>query len=102
MTANSAEYVGLDVGGTFLKGARIDETGRVLSRLHDPIRKESRDALLAQFAGAVKTLEQDVPPTSSPTYSAVLAVIRALGRSWRPESGENREPGRGAVLEVEA
>jgi len=61
MTANTAEYVGLDVGGTFLKGARIDETGRVLSRLHEPIRKESREALLAQFAGAVKTLEQDVP-----------------------------------------
>jgi len=61
MTANTAEYVGLDVGGTFLKGARIDETGRVLSRLHDPIRKESREALLTQFAGAVKTLEQDVP-----------------------------------------
>jgi glucokinase len=61
MTANSAEYVGLDVGGTFLKGARIDETGRVLTRLHDPIQKESREALLAQFAGAVKTLEKDVP-----------------------------------------
>jgi glucokinase len=61
MTANAAEYVGLDVGGTFLKGARIDETGKVLARLHDPIQKESREALLAQFAGAVKTLEKDVP-----------------------------------------
>jgi glucokinase len=61
MTANATEYVGLDVGGTYLKGARVDETGRVLARLHDPIQKDSRDALLAQLAAAIGTLEGDGP-----------------------------------------
>jgi glucokinase len=32
-----AAYVGIDVGGTFLKGARIDATGKVLARLHEPL-----------------------------------------------------------------
>lgn len=61
MTSPPAEYVGLDVGGTYLKGARIDETGRVLARLHDPIEKDSPAALLAQLASAVRTLEGEGP-----------------------------------------
>jgi len=50
-------YVGLDVGGTFLKGARIDATGRVLSRLHQPIRKSTSAEIMEQLASAVETLE---------------------------------------------
>ena len=61
MTSNSIEYVGLDVGGTYLKGARIDESGRVRSRLHEPIAKDSPQALLGQLAAAVKTLESGGP-----------------------------------------
>jgi glucokinase len=61
MTSPPAEYVGLDVGGTYLKGARIDEAGRVLARLHQPIEKGSQPALLGQLAAAVRTLEGQVP-----------------------------------------
>jgi glucokinase len=61
MTSHAAEYVGLDVGGTYLKGARIDEEGRVLGRLHDPIEKGSPSALLGQLAQAVKSLEGEAP-----------------------------------------
>ena len=45
-------FVGLDVGGTFLKGARLSENGQVLARLHEPIRKESTQALLSQLEDA--------------------------------------------------
>jgi glucokinase len=61
MTSPPAEYVGLDVGGTYLKGARIDESGRVLARLHEAVDKQSPPALLAQLAAAVRTLEGEVP-----------------------------------------
>jgi glucokinase len=54
-------FLGLDVGGTFLKGARIDARGRIQERLHEPIRKETADDLLGQFEAAVRTLEKGSP-----------------------------------------
>jgi glucokinase len=52
-------FVALDVGGTFLKGARIEGAGRVAARLHDPIARESRETLLAQLVNAVKALDPE-------------------------------------------
>jgi glucokinase len=54
-------YIGLDVGGTYLKGARIDVRGEILARLHEPIRKDSSDALRDQLQDAVRRLEGDGP-----------------------------------------
>ena len=54
-----AMYVGLDVGGTNLKGARIGESGEVLARLHEPIVRDRPEDLLAQFEKAVRTLRGD-------------------------------------------
>jgi glucokinase len=61
MPVPDSAYIGIDVGGTFLKGARIDPTGKVLARLHEPIRKASSGELLGQLAGAVETLEKAGP-----------------------------------------
>ncbi len=61
MSAQASDIIGLDVGGTFLKGARVDTEGRVLDRLHQPIAKESTETLLAQLAAAAATLEAGVP-----------------------------------------
>jgi glucokinase len=52
-------FIGLDVGGTFLKGARIGESGQVLARLHEPIVRERAEDLLAQFEHAVEALRGD-------------------------------------------
>lgn len=49
--------IGLDIGGTFLKGARIDEAGRVAARLHEPVAKRSAEALLGQIEAAVASLD---------------------------------------------
>src|SRR5688572_19699557 len=54
-------FLGLDVGGTFLKGARIDARGRIQERLHEPIRKDTAEELLSQFEAAVRTLEAGRP-----------------------------------------
>jgi hypothetical protein len=59
---SDAAYIGLDLGGTFLKGARIDPTGKVLARLHEPVRKATTPELLTQLAGAVETLEKGAGP----------------------------------------
>lgn len=61
MTSPSSVYAGLDVGGTYLKGARVDESGRILARLHEPIAKETTQELLGQLAWAVRTLEPSEP-----------------------------------------
>jgi glucokinase len=61
MRAHPGVFAGLDVGGTYLKAARIEESGRVLARLEEPIERESSDGLLGQLARAVKTLEADGP-----------------------------------------
>jgi glucokinase len=52
-------FLGLDVGGTFLKGACLDDRGAVLSRLHEPIRQDSPQSLLAQLTDAVQKLETE-------------------------------------------
>jgi glucokinase len=57
--ADPESYIGIDVGGTFLKAACIDGGGRILRRLHDPIRKDSAGALLDQLQEAVETLGRD-------------------------------------------
>jgi glucokinase len=52
-----ATYVGLDVGGTFLKGARVDGSGRIVERLHEPIAKDGIADLLRQFEQAISILD---------------------------------------------
>ena len=54
-----AMFIGLDVGGTNLKGARLDESGEVLARLHEPVVREKPEDLLAQFEQAVRKLRGD-------------------------------------------
>ncbi len=54
--------MGLDVGGTFLKGARVASDGTIAARLHRPVAKESADALLHQLAQAVAELERGAEP----------------------------------------
>jgi glucokinase len=53
---NAPMFVGLDVGGTYLKGAYVDESGAVLSRLHEPVHKDG-ESLLRQLTDAVRKLE---------------------------------------------
>lgn len=50
-------FVGLDVGGTNLKAARIDRDGRVLDRRQEPIAKSSVGELLDQLEHAVQALD---------------------------------------------
>ena len=50
-------FVGLDVGGTNLKAARIDRDGRVLDRRQEPIVKSSVAELLDQLERAIEALD---------------------------------------------
>src|SRR5262245_61311755 len=50
-------FIGLDIGGTFLKGARIDDQGTVHGRLHQAVRQDSAEAFLGQIVSAVRELE---------------------------------------------
>lgn len=61
MTERREAFLGLDVGGTYLKGARIDDSGAVLERLHDPVERGSTEALVRQLADAVRRLENGGP-----------------------------------------
>src|SRR5271169_6896150 len=74
----SASYVALDVGGTFLKGARVEGAGRIVQGLHEPIAKDGLDALLAQLERAVKTLD---PAAEAAAVGIGIPGIVAHGRS---------------------
>jgi glucokinase len=54
-------WIGLDVGGTFLKGAAVDAAGEVGARLHEPVARDGARDLLGQLADAVRRLEGDRP-----------------------------------------
>jgi glucokinase len=49
-------FLGLDVGGSFLKGALVDPSGKVVERLHEPIAKGSLEGLLDQLERAANGL----------------------------------------------
>ena len=53
------DFIGLDLGGTFLKAARVAPDGVVGRRLREPLESDSADGLLSQLARAVGMLEQE-------------------------------------------
>jgi glucokinase len=53
------DVIGLDLGGTFLKAARVAPDGTLGRRLREPVSGETADDLLSQLARAVRTLEED-------------------------------------------
>jgi glucokinase len=59
------DAVGLDVGGTSLKAARVDGSGRVLEHLEEPVCKQSLMPLLDQMQSAVRRLEAGLGPCSA-------------------------------------
>jgi glucokinase len=72
--------VGLDVGGTFLKGACLDGEGRVLARLHEPVDRASSDGLLDQLTRAVRHLETEGCPVQAVGVGLPAIVEARTGR----------------------
>lgn len=56
MPPSTLRFVGLDIGGTYLKGAVVNPSGKVEDRLHEPVRKESLEALIEQLVRAISGL----------------------------------------------
>ncbi len=56
--------VGLDVGGTNLKGARVSGEGAVLASLHEPTVRDSGEQLLEQLERAVGRLVEPGTPVA--------------------------------------
>jgi glucokinase len=80
MADSAATYIGLDVGGTFLKGARMDAEGKILSRLSEPIKKASSAEILGQLAAAVESLEAKAGPVAAVGVGLPGIVERTKGR----------------------
>jgi glucokinase len=80
----SASFVGLDVGGTFLKGALVSADGEVSARLHQPIARASAEALLSQLASATVQLESGSGPAVAIGVGLPGIVNRRTGKLYRP------------------
>jgi glucokinase len=61
MALESRMYVGLDVGGSSVKGARVDAEGNIAERLQQAVVRTSGEALLAQLEEVVRGLSGDEP-----------------------------------------
>jgi glucokinase len=55
------DVIGLDLGGTFVKAARVAPDGTIGRRLRERVSGGTADDLLSQLARAVATLEEDGP-----------------------------------------
>ena len=55
-TVSGPAFVGLDVGGTAVKGALVDGAGTIVSRLHEPVARQDTELLLGQLARAAREL----------------------------------------------
>jgi glucokinase len=80
----SAAFVGLDVGGTFLKGALVSGEGEVRARLHQPTARDSAEALLSQLASATAQLEAGSGPAAGVGVGLPGIVNRRTGKLYRP------------------
>jgi glucokinase len=54
--SSALRFIGLDIGGSFLKGASVSPSGKVEKHLHEPVVKETLPDLLAQLERAVRAL----------------------------------------------
>ena len=79
-----APFIGLDVGGTFLKGALVTTEGEVRARLHQPIARDSAEALLSQLAAATRQLETGSEPAAAVGVGLPGIVNRRTGKLYRP------------------
>lgn len=59
VAGDASTFIGLDIGGTFVKAARIDRAGRVTARLQEPVAKGSAELLLSQIETALTSLGKD-------------------------------------------
>jgi glucokinase len=109
----SASYVGLDVGGTYLKGAVVSTDGEVRARLHQPVARDSAVALQSQRASATTQLETGSGPAAGLGVGLPGIVNRRTGKLYRPpnlpvidgiDAAEEltRRTGRPAVAENDA
>ena len=62
--ATRAPYIGLDIGGTFVKGGLVDATGAIVARYREPVARATTGQLLDQLEAAVRALEQGTPCTA--------------------------------------
>jgi glucokinase len=53
---STLRFIGLDIGGSFLKGACVNPAGKVEGRLHERVEKDTLEALLGQLERAVRSL----------------------------------------------
>ena len=79
-----APFIGLDVGGTFLKGALVSAEGEVRARLHQPIARDSAEALLGQLAAATRQLETGSGAGGGVGVGLPGIVNRRTGKLYRP------------------
>ena len=56
MAPSTLRFVGLDIGGSFLKGASVNPSGKVEGRLHEKVEKDTLESLLDQLERAVRSL----------------------------------------------
>ncbi len=73
-------WVGLDVGGTYLKGALVGEAGEIRARLREKIVRDDARRLLDQLAAAVATLETDGGPSAGAGIGLPGIVERLTAR----------------------
>jgi len=52
-------FIGIDLGGTTLKGALVSGVGETLQGIRIETERESSDRLFEQIVGAVRTLRED-------------------------------------------
>lgn len=77
----SDAYVGIDIGGSTLKGARLDASGSIAERVSESLSTSSGEDLLAQVARVVVTLRDGAADRVAGVGVGVPGIVdRATGR----------------------
>jgi predicted NBD/HSP70 family sugar kinase len=76
-------YIGLDVGGTFVKAARIGTDGKMVDHRHIPVARDSIAALLDQLENTIGEL------LTGDTVAVGIGVPGIIDRSGRVRTAPN-------------
>ncbi len=78
MTARPC-FVGLDIGGTYLKAARVASDGAILEHVQEPVAKSTAEALFEQLDRVVRALASKPTSAGGPRSAGADQPVLAVG-----------------------
>ena len=98
--SNESTFIGIDLGGSSLKGALVDNAGEILQEIRQETEHESSSALVKQLAEAVRSLRAD--RRAQQTGAIGIGIPRSCQPEDKPRRADAEPSPRSAEIDITA